>query len=328
MRIGNQNVSNPLFLAPMAGVTDSSFRRLCRRHGAEVVYTEMVSAKALSYHNENTGELLRKHPEEEPVILQLFGSDPDILAEEAHKLESRFFAVDLNFGCPAPKIVRNHEGSYLLKEPDRLYAIVKAVSSAVSIPVTVKIRKGFEDGENVAPDIARAAEEAGASMIAVHGRTTAQMYRGHADWGVIRQVKEAVSIPVIGNGDIATPQDAAAMLQQTGCDGIMIGRAARGNPWLFEETKVFLSSGTIPRRPDISEILDTAMLHAQMIVEEKGESLGMHQMRSHILWYVRGMRGSASLRRALQQISSLEELSNILQLCRQVCGESQVEVDN
>ena len=324
MRIGNLQVSTPLLLAPMAGVTDSSFRRLCRRHGADIVYTEMVSAKALSYHNENTGELLRKHAEEEPVVLQLFGSDPEILAEEAHKLEERFFAVDLNFGCPAPKIVRNHEGSYLLREPNRIYAIVKAVSSAVNIPVTVKLRKGFEDGENVAPAAAKAAEEAGASMVAVHGRTTSQMYRGHSDWSAIRQVKEAVSIPVIGNGDVTTPQEAAAMLDQTGCDGVMIGRAARGNPWLFEETRAYLSGGSIPGRPVASEILDTAMLHARMIAEEKGERLGMHQMRSHILWYVRGMRGSAALRRALQQITSLDELSNLLQVCR----EFQVEVDN
>lgn len=312
MRIGSLNIESNVLAAPMAGVSDSSFRQICREHGAGAVYTEMISAKALSYRNENTHELLEKLPEEEPVILQLFGSDPAILAAEAAKLQHRFVAIDINMGCPAPKIFRNHEGSWLLREPERVRQIVTAVAEAVQIPVTIKIRKGVEAEEEVAPQIARIAEEAGAAAVTVHGRTTVQGYSGRADWQTIRRVKEAVQIPVIGNGDVDSPQAAAALLKETGCDGIMVGRAARGNPWLFEEIRQYLKQGELIPRPSREQILETALLHARRITERKGEERGIREMRSHIVWYLRGMAGGSEKRRRLQQVQTLAELEHLL----------------
>lgn len=312
LKIGSLELDSKVLAAPMAGVSDSSFRILCREFGAGAVFTEMISAKALYYKNENTKDLLHKTPEEEPVILQLFGSEADVIAREGEKLQDQFVAIDLNMGCPAPKIVKNHEGSYLMREPRKVYEIVKALAGAVKIPVTVKIRKGCALEDDMAVEIAKICEQAGADAVTVHGRTAAQMYSGHADWNVIRRVKEAIRIPVIGNGDVVSAESAMQMLKETGCDGIMVGRASRGNPWLFEEIRAYIEEGRIVERPGEKEIFQMALRHAQMIVEEKGEYIGMRQMRSHILWYLKGLHGGTEKKRRLQQISSLDELKALL----------------
>lgn len=312
LKIGSLELDSKVLAAPMAGVSDSSFRILCREFGAGAVFTEMISAKALYYKNENTKDLLHKTPEEEPVILQLFGSEADVIAREGEKLQDQFVAIDLNMGCPAPKIVKNHEGSYLMREPRKVYEIVKALAGAVKIPVTVKIRKGCALEDDMAVEIAKICEQAGADAVTVHGRTAAQMYSGHADWDVIRRVKEAIRIPVIGNGDVVSAESAMQMLKETGCDGIMVGRASRGNPWLFEEIRAYIEEGRIVERPGEKEIFQMALRHAQMIVEEKGEYIGMRQMRSHILWYLKGLHGGTEKKRRLQQISSLDELKALL----------------
>ena len=303
-----------VWLAPLAGITDSTYRRLCYEQGADKAVTEMVSAKALHFLNENTSDLLNHTPQEHPLIVQLFGSEPDLMAEQAARLEREqdFDGIDLNFGCPAPKIVKNHEGSYLLTQPEKITEIVKAITEAVSLPVSVKIRKGFYKDENTAVRSALAAEKGGASSVAVHARTTAQMYSGQADWSVIREVKEAVSIPVIGNGDITDEDKALAMLEQTGCDGIMVGRASRGDPWIFARIQSKLSGKQVPPQPTAEERIRMAIRHAHMICEDKGEYTGILQMRSHVIWYVRGYKGSTRMRVRLQQVKTLHEMEELL----------------
>ncbi len=308
-KIGNVELCNQAVLAPMAGVTDLPFRLLCKEQGAGLLCMEMVSAKAIYYNNKNTNQLMEIHPDEGPVSLQLFGSDADIMAEMAKKVEERPFAIlDINMGCPVPKVVNNGEGCSLMKNPKLVEEIVYKVARAIRKPVTVKIRKGFDDAHANAVEIARIAESAGAAAIAVHGRTREQYYSGKADWECIRSVKEAVSIPVIGNGDVADAFSAKKMLEQTGCDGIMIGRAAQGNPWLFREVAEYLECGKIPPRPSAGEVKEIIRKHATLQLSVKGEYTGVREMRKHLAWYTAGYPNSARFRQMINSMETMEEL--------------------
>lgn len=309
LTIGSVTLDNNVILAPMAGVTDLPFRLLCREMGAGLVCMEMVSAKAIYYNNRNTEELLTVHPEEHPVSLQLFGSEPEIVARMAARIEERPFSVlDFNMGCPVPKVVNNGEGSALMKDPRLVEKLLTALVKAVRKPVTVKIRKGFDDNSVNAVEIARIAESCGVAGIAVHGRTRAQYYSGKADWDIIRRVKEAVRIPVIGNGDVDSPEAAKAMLETTGCDGVMIGRAAQGNPWIFRETVNFLENGGILPKPDKAEKKATVLRHAALLGEVKGEYTAVREMRRHLAWYTTGMPHSARFRGMINSLETMEEL--------------------
>ena len=313
LKIGNVTLDNSYILGPMAGVTDLPFRLLCREQGAGLLCMEMVSAKAIYYNNKNTEALLEIHPDELPVSLQLFGSDPKIMSEMAKRIEERPFAIlDINMGCPVPKVVRNGEGSALMKDPKLVYEIVSAIVKAIEKPVTVKIRKGFDDAHVNAVEIAKIIEEAGASAVAVHGRTREQYYSGKADWDIIRQVKEAVNIPVIGNGDVTSGEKAIAMKEQTGCDGVMIARGAQGNPWIFSELLAYERDGSLPKRPEVDEIRETMLRHARLQLEYKGEYCGIREMRKHVAWYTKGMHGSSRLRDRINEVESYEELEKIL----------------
>ena len=312
LTIGNVTLDNNIILAPMAGVTDLPFRLLCKEQGAGLVCTEMISAKAILYKNKNTDALMEIHQEEMPVSLQLFGSDPDIISEMAKQIEEHPFSIlDINMGCPVPKVVNNNEGSALMKNPKRVGEIVSAVVKAIRKPVTVKIRSGFDAEHINAVEIAKIVEDSGAGAVAVHGRTREPFYAGAADWEVIAEVKNAVSIPVIGNGDIADGEGAAKMLRDTGCDGIMIGRAARGNPWIFREITSYLGNGTLPEAPSKEERKETMFRHAKLQMQYKGEYTGVREMRKHISWYTAGMPHSAKLRdavNAVENFAALEEL--------------------
>lgn len=290
LRIGNTVLENNVILAPMAGVTDLPFRVLCREQGAGCVVTEMVSAKAVLYNNKNTRELLQIDPAERPAAVQLFGSEPDIMAEIAARLEEGpYDYIDVNMGCPVPKIVNNGEGSALMKNPERAKEVLTAMVKAVKKPVTVKFRKGFNDLSVNAVEFAKMAESCGIAAVAVHGRTREQYYSGKADWDIIRQVKEAVRIPVIGNGDIFTPEDAGRMLKETGCDGIMVARGAKGNPWLFGRINHYLDTGEVLPGPSMAEIKAMILRHGRMLVQFKGEGVAMREMRGHMAWYTKGM---------------------------------------
>ena len=314
LKIGNVELENNLILAPMAGVTDLPFRLLCKEQGCGLMYTEMVSAKAILYKNKNTGPLMEVRPEEEPVALQLFGSDPEIVSDIAAQVEDGPYAfIDINMGCPVPKIVNNGEGSALMKNPKLVEEILTALVKKVKKPVTVKFRKGFDDDHINAVEIARIAESCGVSAVAVHGRTRAQFYSGKADWDIIRQVKEAVKIPVIGNGDIFTPEDAKRMLYETGCDGLMIARGAKGNPWIFSRTLHYLETGELLGPPDKEELKETILLHAQLQIQFKGEYLGLCEMRKHLSWYTVGLPHSSSLRNDVNQTETWEAFYNLIQ---------------
>ena len=313
LRIGNTVLENNVILAPMAGVTDLPFRVLCREQGAGCVVTEMVSAKAVLYNNKNTRELLQIDPAERPAAVQLFGSEPDIMAEIAARLEEGpYDYIDVNMGCPVPKIVNNGEGSALMKNPERAKEVLTAMVKAVKKPVTVKFRKGFNDLSVNAVEFAKMAESCGVAAVAVHGRTREQYYSGKADWDIIRQVKEAVRIPVIGNGDIFTPEDAGRMLKETGCDGIMVARGAKGNPWLFGRINHYLDTGEVLPGPSMAEIKAMILRHGRMLVQFKGEGVAMREMRGHMAWYTKGMPHSATLRNEINQVETLEGFVELL----------------
>ena len=312
-KIGPVDIENPFVLAPMAGITDLPFRMLCKEQGAGLLYTEMVSAKAISYRNRNTIPLMEISPKEHPVALQIFGSEPELMAEVARSIEDQPFDIlDINMGCQVPKVVNNGEGSALLKDPELIRKIVSAVSRAVKKPVTVKMRIGFEGADVDPVEIAKIMEDAGAAAIAVHGRTRQQYYSGKADWDTIRKIKEAVSVPVIGNGDVDSPKKAEAMLKETGCDGVMIGRAVRGNPWIFREMNYYFETGELLPRPSIEELKEMILRHARHQIEKKGEYTGIREMRKHVAWYTAGMRHSAGIRRESNLISGYEELKALL----------------
>lgn len=316
LTIGNVEFKNNVILAPMACVTDLPFRLLCKEQGAALVCTEMVSAKAILYNNKNTKALLEMHPDEAPVSLQLFGSDPVIISEMAKRIEALPFAIlDINMGCPVPKVVNNGEGSALMKNPKLAGEIVSAVSKAIKKPVTVKIRSGFDKDHINAIEMSKIMEDAGAAAIAVHGRTREQYYSGEADWEIIARIKEAVSIPVIGNGDVTDCESAAEIFKQTGCDGIMIGRAARGNPWIFRQVTAYLEDGTILPPPTSEERKAMILRHGRLQLEYKGEYTGVREMRKHVSWYTAGMPHSAQLR---QRVNAVEKFSELVELIEQL----------
>lgn len=313
MKIGNVELKNNVFLAPMAGVTDRVFRVLCKEQGCGLVYSEMVSAKGLFYESKNTHKLLEIDEREMPAAVQLFGSEPKIMAAMAKKLEDYPIAIfDINMGCPAPKIVKNGEGSALTLKPELVGEIIYAVSTAVNKPVTVKFRKGFNNNNINAPEIAEIAEKNGAAAVAVHGRTREQYYSGNADWDIIKEVKTRVKIPVIGNGDITGPEKAKEMLDYTGCDAIMIGRAAEGNPWIFKRTLKYLETGELLPEPSQREKMELALKHLDMLVEDKGEFIGVREMRKHLGWYTKGMPNSSELRVRINKTEGKEQLRELL----------------
>ena len=319
IQIGNITLQNNCILAPMAGVTDLPFRLLCAEQGAGLVCMEMVSAKAIYYNNKNTEELMEIHPDEHPVSLQLFGSDPVIISEMAKRIEEKPFDIlDINMGCPVPKVVNNGEGSALMKNPKLVGEIISKTVKAIQKPVTVKFRKGFDEEHVNAVEIAKIAEQSGASAVAVHGRTREQYYAGKADWEIIAQVKDAVSIPVIGNGDVTDGESARQLLTETGCDGIMIGRAVRGNPWIFREILHYLETGEAMEKPSGKEVCDTILRHARMELLQKGEYTAVREMRKHIAWYTIGYPHSAALRR---RVNEIEEFSQLEETVRSIFEE-------
>ena len=313
MKIGNLQIDHPVMLAPMAGVTDLSFRLLCKEQGCGYMISEMISAKAVLYNNKNTEVLLAKRDEEGPVALQFFGSDPEIMADMAARLEDRGFAAfDINMGCPVPKIVNNHEGSALMKDPVLAGKIVETMVRRVKCPVTVKFRKGFDDEHVNAVEFAHIMEECGAASVTVHGRTREQFYSGEADWSIIRDVVDRVSIPVWGNGDVFSAEDALRMVKETGCAGVAVARGTKGNPWIFREIKAALNGEPIPPRPSMEEIKATIKRQTELMLEYKPEYIAIREMRKHVSWYTTGLRNCSALRAEVNSTETMEELFELL----------------
>lgn len=309
LKIGNVTLENNLILGPMAGVTDLPFRLLCKEQGAGLLCMEMVSAKGIYYNNKNTEQLLSVDKAEHPVSLQLFGSDPKIMGEMTRRIEDRpFDIIDLNMGCPVPKVFNNGDGSALMKDPKLAGEVIRAMVQATEKPVTVKIRKGIDEAHVNAVEIAKIAEDAGAAAVAVHGRTREQYYSGKADWDIIRQVKEAVTIPVIGNGDLLCAEDVIRMGEQTGCDGFMIARGAQGNPWIFHQILHYFETGTHEEKPDKRALAHMVLRHAKMQIAFKGEYTGIRELRKHAAWYTSGYKNGANLRRAMNEVTTYEQL--------------------
>ena len=308
-----KKLSGPFLLAPLAGVTDAVMRRICFREGASLAYTEMVSAKGLYYGDRKTESLLYIPEDAGPTSIQIFGSDPEIMGYAAEKLAERNnFSLNNNMGCPVTKVVRNGDGSALMKDPDLVYDVVRAVADKAGKPVSVKFRKGFDDDHINAVEIAKACEAAGAAAVIVHGRTREQYYSGKADWSIIRQVKEAVDIPVIGNGDVFTGADGVRMMKETGCDLVMVARGAQGNPWIFRELMAAWRGEPEPEKPSTSEVRDMMYQHLDQLVELKGEYAAVREMRKHIAWYTKGRKNGASIRKAVNQIESARQMKEAL----------------
>lgn len=313
MKIGTLTTENNVFLAPMAGITDLPFRKICRRYGASLVYSEMVSAKGLHYRDKKTPQLMHIDDDERPCAIQIFGSDADIMAEVVPQvMEFKPDIIDINMGCPTPKIVNNGDGSALLKSPQKIGEIVRKVSDASPVPVTVKIRKGWDNSSINAVTVAKIIEQSGAAAVAVHGRTREEYYSGKADWDIIRQVKQTVEIPVIGNGDIKTHRDAKRMIDETGCDAVMIGRGAQGNPFLFRQIAEYLETGNVTYNPTPREKLMQMTEHIDMLIEEKGEYIGIREARKHIAWYIKGLKGAAKLKGIVFTIDSADKMRECL----------------
>lgn len=318
IQIGNVKLKNNVILGPMAGVSDLPFRLLCSEMGAGLVCMEMVSAKAITYKNKKTDDLMEIHPNEHPVSLQLFGSEPDIIAEAVRLIDDKPYDIlDINMGCPVPKVVGNGEGSALMKKPELIEEIVSAMVKATDRPVTVKIRKGFNDESVNAVECALAAQSGGASAVAVHGRTREQYYSGNADWSIIAKVKDALDIPVIGNGDVVDGPSAERMLAETGCDAVMVARAAQGNPWIFREITAYLKGEEVPARPTPEEVYEMILRHADLQLEYKGEYIGIREMRKHVSWYTAGFPNSARLR---NKINSMEDMDSLKEACLEIRG--------